>query len=357
MRHAVIMAGGSGKRLWPLSRANRPKQLLPLMDGRSLLELAVDRLDGQFAPQNILIVTNGEYAEQIAQALPQIPRDNIIGEPEGRDTANAIALAAEILSAKDPDGVMAVFTADHVIRPVDMFAETIDLACRTAERHRDALLTFGIRPTWPHTGLGYIECDGTLEEGVSRVSGFKEKPDHGTARRYVESGTYYWNSGMFVWHFQAIRAALEKYLPDSAAKLKPVGQAVRAGKAFDDILRKVYPTLTKISIDYAVLEKADKVLVVELKCEWLDIGSWPALEDVAELDGEGNVVIAENAVLMDSTRNVVVSCDDHLLAVVGMDDCIIVRSGDATLVCNKSDSQRLKELLERIESKYGKKYL
>ena len=357
MRYGVIMAGGSGKRVWPLSRKARPKQILPLLDGKSLLVLAVERLAGVFARENIWVITNAEYADQVAEALPQLPPENIVGEPVGRDTANAIALAAEILSGRDEDATMAVFTADHVIRPEDRFAACVEAACEAAEQNPDALLTFGIRPTWPHTGLGYIHCGDPVGEGVYDVVGFREKPDHPTARRYVESGQYFWNSGMFVWKLGAIRSALAEFLPDSRAKLSPVREAVRQRQPFAELLAEVYPDLEKISIDFAIMEKAHKVMMVELTCEWLDVGSWPALEDVLDLDEAGNVVVADNTVLLDSFRNVVVSEDDHLLAVLGMDDCIVVHSGDATLVCNKSDSQRLKELVDLVEKRYGDRYL
>lgn len=357
MNYAVIMAGGSGKRLWPLSRMSRPKQLLPLIEGKSLMEMAVERLQGLFDCKNILIVTNAEYADAIAAVLPKIPRENIIGEPEGRDTSNAIALAAAILAGKDPNATMAVFTADHVIRPTELFQETVRKAIKAAEGDPQALLTFGIRPTWPHTGLGYVHCGKTISEGVHEVEGFKEKPDHQTARRYVEDKKHYWNSGMFVWKLSAISAALTQHLPDSVNKLAPVTQAVKAGKPYADILATVYPTLQKISIDFAVMEKAARVLMVELSCEWLDVGSWPSLENVCRLDEAGNAVVAANAVLMDSFRNIVVTEDNHLLAVLGLDECIVVHSPDATLVCNKSDSQRIKDLVAMLEQKYGRKFL
>ena len=252
---------------------------------------------------------------------------------------------------------MAVFTADHVIRPVERFAKAVAAACEAAEQHPDALLTFGIRPTWPHTGLGYVHCGKNIGGGVHEVRGFREKPDHATARRYVESGEYYWNSGMFVWTVKAIRGALERLLPNSAGKLAPVGDTCREGGDLPELLSRIYPTLQKISIDFAVMEKADKVLMVELNCEWLDVGSWPALSDVVELGESGNLVVATDAVLLDSLRNVIVAEDDHLVAVMGVDDCIVVHSPDATLVCKKSDSQRLKELLALVEEKYGTKYL
>ncbi len=357
MRYAIIMAGGAGTRLWPLSRVKRPKQLIPLLGHKNLLELAVERLSGLFENKNIWVITNAEYADQVAKALPQLPRGNIIGEPEGRDTANAVALATEIVAAKNPDATVGVFSADHVIRPVECFAESVNAAFAAAEKAPEALLTFGIRPTWPHTGLGYVHCGKTMQDGVHEVLGFKEKPDHQTARRYVESGQYFWNSGMFVWKVRTIRKSLEEFLPESMRKLAPVTEAIKAGQDITPLLAKIYPTLEKISIDFAVMEKARKVMMVELKCEWLDVGSWPALESVSELDEQGNVVVAPNAFLLDSLRNIVVSENDHLLAVLGMDDCIIVHSADATLVCSKSDSQRLKDLVGLIARQYGPKYV
>ena len=357
MQYAVIMAGGAGKRLWPLSRLNRPKQLLPLLNGKNLLELAVERLGGLFENENILVITSRQYAALVAEALPQLPPENIVGEPMGRDTANAIALRAELLAARDAEATMAVFTADQVIRPVQSFTENVRTALTAAEENPEALLTFGIHPTWPHTGLGYIHCGKTISDGIHEVLAFKEKPGHHTARQYVESGQHYWNSGMFVWKLPAIRKALGKFLPNTAERLSAVCDATREGKDYSGILDEVYPKLEKISIDYAVMEKASRVLMVELKCEWLDIGAWPALENVVELDEAGNVVLAENTAMLDSFRNIIISEDDHLLAVLGMDDCIVIHAADATLVCNKSDSQRLKELVDFIEKKYGRRYI
>lgn len=357
MRYAVIMAGGQGKRLWPHSRKDKPKQLLKLADGKSLMELAVDRLDGLFEPEQIFIVTNAEYADQVSAMLPELPAENVVGEPEGRDTANAVCLAAEILAGRDPKGTMAVFTADHIIRPVECFVSAVRVAMESAEANRDSLLTFGIRPTWPNTALGYVEVGEKLGEDVWAVKSFKEKPDHATARKYVESGQYFWNSGMFVWTLEAIRGAFREFLPTSSQKLAPVADAVASGEDYTGILKNVYPTLEKISIDFAVMEKARKVHMVQLGCEWIDLGSWPALESVLELDDKGNAILANNHVVVDSYRNVLVSKDDHLLAVMGIDDCIVVHSEDATLVCRKTDNQRLKELVEAIGRHYGQKYL
>ncbi|MFP4355757.1 MAG: mannose-1-phosphate guanylyltransferase [Phycisphaerae bacterium] len=352
MRYAVIMAGGAGKRLWPMSRLNRPKQLLPLLGGKSLLESTVERLKDSFDPENIWVITNAEYADQVRAALAEVPDENVVGEPVGRDTSNAIALAAELLAARDPEATMAVFTADHVIRPVDQFSQSVQQACRTAEENIDALVTLGIRPTWPHTGLGYIETTGQSDNGVYQVDSFREKPDHQTARQYVDSGRYFWNSGMFIWTLRAIRGALNQYLPASMKALEPVAQAAREGKDYQPILEEVYPGLEKISIDYAVMEKARSVKMVELTAVWLDVGSWPALSDVSDLDNEQNVVSASNAALLNTRQSIVVSEDDHLIALLGMEDCIVVRTPDATLVCNRNSAQQLKQLLEQLDEKY-----
>ena len=357
MDYAMIMAGGAGKRLWPASRQNKPKQLISMVDGKSLLALALERLEGLFPLDRVLVVTSAAYAEEIARSFPDLPVENIIGEPEGRDTANAVALGAELIAARDATATMAVFTADQVIRPEEKFAECVRNALAAVADDPEALVTFGIRPTFPHTGLGYVHCREKVGETVHRVQGFKEKPDHHTARFYVESGEYFWNSGMFVWRVDAIRRALAEFLPESAEKFAPVGVAAAAGEDFSALLAEIYPQLTRISIDYAVMEKATHVLMVELTCQWLDVGSWPALADVVELDEADNAIVASRAVIEDGSRNVIYSDDDHLVAVMGMDDCIIVHTADATLVCNRSDSQRLKDLVEIIRERFGADYL
>ena len=354
MRYAMIMAGGAGKRLWPASRQNKPKQLIRFFDDKSLLELALERLEGLFPSEQTFIITNASYVESIRERVSQLPAENIIGEPEGRDTANAIALGAEIIAARDADATMAVFTADHIIRPVDEFQQCVEKACQAAEDDPKALVTFGIRPTHPHTGLGYIQCS---EGEVRKVFAFKEKPDHHTARYYVESGRYFWNSGMFVWKVQTIREALQKYLPESAEAFKKVGEALGKGEDITNLLKEIYPQLPKISIDYAVMEKADHVLMVELTCSWLDVGSWPALAEVVSTDADGNAVLTKRAIVIDGSSNILFSEDDHLIALMGLDECIVVHTPDATLVCNKSDAQRLKELVEKVGEKYGQEYL
>ncbi|MBT3277785.1 MAG: mannose-1-phosphate guanylyltransferase [Phycisphaerales bacterium] len=358
MAYAVILAGGSGKRLWPMSRTKRPKQILPLLEGKSLLTAAVERLDGLFEPEEILVVTSQAYMEEVRACVPGIPEENLIAEPCQRNTAAAIGYAAHIVNQREPGATMAIFTADHMIRPVECFVDSVRKAISWSDAMPDSLITFGIRPTWPHTGLGYVETGEMLEAGVYRSRGFCEKPDHAQARRYIESGRFFWNSGMFVWKVETILKKIEEFLPDTADKLSQIRDAMIAGEEFLGTVENLYPELEKISIDYAVLERADDVLAVELKCEWIDLGDWPALEELLEADEAGNTLAAGHTVMLDSFGNVIVSDDpDHLVATLGIDDSVIVHTHNATLICKKTDSQRLRALVEMVQEKYGERYL
>lgn len=359
---AVIMAGGSGTRLWPLSRRARPKQLLRIVEGRSLLARAFERLHAAFAPQDIYVIALAEHVPAIAKELPDLPASNLIGEPVGRDTTNAIALAAAILHHKDPDTVMGVFTADHLIRPVDGFVEVIRRGYAAIGESPDALVTFGIKPTEPHTGLGYVECGDPVTSGVWAVNSFKEKPDLATAKQYVDSGRYFWNSGTFVWRTATILKQIEANQPEihaAAQKLAevwhtPEGQALAA---------EVYPTLPRISIDYAVMEKmfgpnatGAKVLVVEMALDWLDVGHWTALSKAIGADAGENTSALRRGITLSCKNNVLVCEDDHLIATIGVDDLIIVHSPDATLVCHKDQIDRIKELVAQLEKEYDGQY-
>ncbi len=355
MRHAVIMAGGAGTRLWPLSRKRRPKQLLRLFEGRSLLQLARERLAGLFEPANIWVITSADYIDQVAAALPDVPRENLIGEPMGRDTANAIGLAAQMLAQRDNDATMAVFTADHIIRPQERFAGAIRNGLAAAEAHPDSLVTFGIKPDSPHTGYGYLHRGAELGAGVYRVAEFKEKPDLLTAEQYLASGEYYWNSGMFAWRVGAIVAEIERLLPENARGLAELADNWREWGATEEAGRR-FGNLKKISIDFGVMEQAGSVLVVEMDCDWLDLGSWLSIAGTREVDGDGNVSIASRALVMDGADNVLVSEDDHLLVVLGVSDLVVVHSEDATLVCRRDQVERIKELVECRQAAFGEEY-
>jgi len=359
-RYAVIMAGGAGTRLWPLSRKSRPKQLVRILGDKSLLDEAVERLSGSVGPEYLYIITNRQYVEQMVAAYPQIPPENIIGEPQGRDTANAIGLAAAVIHQRDPEAVMGVFTADHIITPAETFRRVLDSAFAYVAGSPNSLITFGIPPTWPHTGMGYIQRGEKLGEGVFRVKQFKEKPDETTAAQYLADGDYYWNGGMFVWRAATILEKLQQLLPDSAAGLDAISKAWNTDSRIET-LDRIFPTLPKISIDYAVMEKValeGKVIVVELPCRWLDVGSWPALAEVLDPDEAGNRATAKKTHLLDARNNILISEDpDHLLVAIGVNDLIVVHSPDATLVCPNDQAEKIKSLVGEIQQIHDGKHV
>jgi len=356
MRHGVIMAGGAGTRLWPLSRAAHPKQLLKLGGRQSLLRQAYQRLARLLPPEAIYVITSRAHLELIAEELPELPEANLFGEPQGRDTANAVGLAAAILQRRDAEAVMGIFTADHIITPVERFTASVETAFEMAARHGDALITMGIRPAGPETGYGYVKRGPALAEGVYEVERFTEKPALEVAKRYLASGDYYWNSGMFAWRVDTILDQIKKRLPRSHQGVCEIAAAWETPQR-DARLGAVYPQLKKISIDFAVMEHAPRVLVVEMDCDWVDVGSWAALEAVIGTDDEGNVLAAERAVNLGSHGTILVSEDDHLIATIGLDDLVVVHSPDATLICSKRDAQRLKELVGEVRAQYGEHYL
>jgi mannose-1-phosphate guanylyltransferase len=365
MRHAVIMAGGSGTRLWPLSRADRPKQLLDVVaDGgsgaHSLLAEAFDRLRAVLPAEQIWVCTAARYGDQVAAALPELRPDRLILEPVARDTANAVGLAAVLVADIDPDAELAVVSADHVIRPVERFAAVLETAYDALAARPRSLVTLGITPTSPATGFGYVQRGAATEvPGVAEAASFREKPDLATAEEYLASGQYLWNSGMFVWRARTVLDALAEHLPESSEGLARI-VAAPAGPERDRVLAEVFPTLPKISVDYAVLEPAaaepGRVLVADLDVDWLDVGSWPALAHTLETDDAGNAV-SGLAVVVDGSGNIVFSDDPgHLVALVGVRDSVVVHTADVTMVCPVSDAERVKQLLGSVEERHGVRY-
>jgi mannose-1-phosphate guanylyltransferase len=363
MRYGVIMAGGSGTRLWPLSRTNLPKQLLPVVKGKSLLQLSYERLRGILPPEQIFVCTGVSHAAPVLENLPELPKENLLGEPMGRDTANAVGFSAAVLCKRDPEAVCAVVTADHVIEPIEIFQKSLNTAFEVVAQSPAALVTFGIVPTHGHTGLGYIQRGDPLGiNGAYRVFGFYEKPDRAIADRYVESGRYYWNSGMFVWRCDAVLKELATHLPGSHKGLSQIADAWGTPRQ-QAVLAEVYPRLPKISIDYAVMEPASRdkgdvhVVVVEMPVEWLDVGSWPALAEILPVDEHNNALSCPTGVFLDSDDNVIVSQDaGHLISTIGVSDLIIVHAADATLICHKDQAQRVKELVGKVKEKYQDKF-
>lgn len=353
------MAGGAGTRLWPMSRRNRPKQLLPLVKGKSLLRLAYQRIADMLPAENIFIITGKAYVPAASEVLGELPRANFIGEPEGRDTANAVGLGAVAVSEANPDGVIATLTADHIITPVKQFHSTLERAYAFAESNPQFLGTLGVTPLYPATGFGYIQCGKALagEPGnlVIRVRRFTEKPNATTAKQYLAEGAYYWNSGMFVWHAATILGQLKKHLSESYQGLMKIAEAW-SGPHRKQVLDTEFVKLPKISIDYAVMEKAGEVFMVPLDCDWHDLGSWTSLPEVVPLDQSNNAVVGDSVVTLNSSNNVLVTEDDHLIATIGLDNVIVVHTPDATLVCAKDQAQQIKDLLNRLSMYHGKKY-
>jgi mannose-1-phosphate guanylyltransferase len=349
-RHAVVMAGGSGTRLWPMSRASLPKQLMPMKDGHSLLKLAYERLEGVVPAERRYICASRAHEQPIRAELPQLPSGGFLGEPVGRDTLNAVGLAATVVSKADPDGVMAVLTADHLIEPVGILRERMAEAFALVEQDRRRLVTFGITPTYPATGFGYVES-GDRVPGASHARfarRFAEKPSLEAAQSFLAAGSFSWNSGMFVFSARTALEAIGTFQPECAAGLARIGAAWGTSGSARTI-DAVYPTLPRISVDRALMEPASSdpaysICVVPLPVEWLDIGSWPAFSSTLAADESGNRTNAR-AVHLDSHGVTCVSDDpSHVIATIGCEGLVIVRTRDATLVCPAALAERVKEI-------------
>jgi len=354
--HAVILAGGAGTRLWPLSRRARPKQLLRLFSGKSLLQHARLRLDGLIPADNIWIVTADEQAAGIRAELPDLPSEQVIGEPAMCDTANAIGLAANLLHQRDPDAVMAVLTADHLITPIDVFQQKLLMAAQVAVDQPDALVTFAVKPTEPHCGYGYLKLGETVSDGVQRVDAFKEKPDQSTAEAYLADGQHYWNSGMFVWKTAAILNELGRRLPDNATILTSLA-ADWSTASKRTTIAKQYAGLQRTSIDFGVMEKACNVLAIELDCDWVDVGSWESVASLTASDDADNQTIGSPAVTFDAEGNLLVNeDDDHVVVAIGVQGLVIVRTPDATLVCDRQELHKVKQAVKEISERFGDRF-
>ncbi len=362
MNYAVILAGGTGKRLWPLSRHKRPKQVLKLFENQTLLRQCFERLLNIFDERNILILTNADFAETIRDNISELPYGNIIAEPAVRDTAGAIGLAATILSKYDPNATMAILTADQQITPDETIQQALDDAISYVNENPETLLTFGIKPKFPSTQLGYINCTDpqkhpSLENKIYDVKSFTEKPDEETAKKYIEQGNYFWNSGMFVWKARTILNNLKKYLPQCAEPLEKIKKNWETPNQ-KLALNEWFEKLPKISIDYAVMEKAENVKAIELDCNWLDMGSFTSLADVIKSDENNNIVVAAESELMDCSDSILVTEDSgHLIAGIGLEKMVVAHANDVTLVCPISQIHRIKELLKKIKDEGKEKYL
>jgi mannose-1-phosphate guanylyltransferase len=351
-RYVVILAGGKGERFWPLSRRRTPKQLLPIVGESPMLAQTVSRVASIVPRANLYIITNTDQADAVRRVCPGLPRKNVIAEPVGRDSAAAVGLAMEIVAARDPKGVFAILPADHVIPDAPRFRADLRAAFAAAEA-APVLVTIGIKPTEPNTGYGYIRASRRSWKAGGRtvrvVEKFVEKPDLATAKRYIATGGYFWNAGMFAWSVETIRGAFEKHAPGLMAGLSPVRAALKNGRSLQGALGRAYPNLERISVDYALLEKASNVVVLAASFAWHDVGSWSAVARHRKADQAGNVRRGR-AVIEEGRRNIVVGDEDHLTAVFGVDDLVVVHTPDATLVCPRDRAQDIKALLKRLAS-------
>ncbi|MCF7800993.1 MAG: NTP transferase domain-containing protein [Candidatus Marinimicrobia bacterium] len=345
--YAVIMAGGVGKRFWPQSRKKHPKQLLNITDEQSMLRLTVERLKHLTDIGRILIVTNSEQEEGIREEIPELPEENIIIEPAGKNTAPAIGLAAVYVHNRDKNAVMGVFPADHLVGDTEKFVNYLHEGIAVAQETY-GLITFGVVPTRPATGYGYIQFSDANHQVKSAfpVKTFAEKPNPETARAFLKSGDFLWNSGMFVWTTPAILDAIEKYIPELYDSLKNIREAM-GNKAFESVLTIEWATLRSESVDYGIMEKADNVWVVKVDYPWNDVGSWDAVYEISRKDDNGNVV--QGDVLMRDSSNNLVLTGNRAVSLVGIDGLIVIDTPDALMIVRRGDSEDVKHVVDELD--------
>ena len=375
-----------------MSRADLPKQLIPFIEGRSLLQIAYERLEGLVPPERRYVCAGRSHRQAVLAALPKLAPDRFLGEPVGRDTLAAVGFAAAVLAARDPNAVIAVFTADHLIEPAADFRRIVEQGFLLAEAekaekgtgpicakhplgrsggHRPKvgrglspfLVTFGIAPAGPATGYGYLELGPKIGETARIVRQFHEKPPPATAEDYFRQGPehYLWNSGMFVWRAATLLDCIRRYEPTVFEGLQAIGQSWDAPRR-DEVLDRVYPALKKISVDFAVMEPASRdesvrVAAIPMPLQWLDVGSWPSYARTCPHDERGNALAAEKRLLLDTSNCLVASSEpEHLIAAIGCHDLIVIHTGSATLVCPADKAEQIKELHKRVEKQFGERY-
>jgi mannose-1-phosphate guanylyltransferase/mannose-6-phosphate isomerase len=343
--HAVILAGGSGSRLWPLSRQHLPKQFLALDGDATLLQTTIDRLSPTISAKNVLIVTQEAHAK--GEAYHALLPYQSLYEPIGRNTAPAIALAAARLMMQGDDPVMVVLPADHIIKDEVRFREHLEIAIRAAQDGK--LVTFGIQPTRPDTGFGYIKAKRGEDTQVYEVERFTEKPDLATAERFLAEGSYYWNSGMFVWRASVILAEMKRYLPAVHQIVQTILAESRAGVSFQQAVERHFAAMPSISIDYGVLEKSDRVSLIPCDIGWNDVGSWQAVHEIAAKDENGNA-LQGNVIAVDC-RNSLIRAEKRLVAAVGVEDLCVIETADAVLISKSDQTQRVRDVVDALHEK------
>jgi len=358
--YAVIMAGGSGTRLWPVSRTSHPKHTLPLLGKETLFQSTVSRLSGLLTFEHILVVTTASQASELRQQVQEIPEENFLLEPEPRGTASVVGFAASVLQKRDPQAVMCVLPSDHYIRNQDLFHLILNVAMEVARR--GYLVTLGITPTYPATGYGYIQRGELLPQKypypVYRVSKFKEKPAEAQAREMILRGDHSWNSGMFIWRVDTILDEIGKQMPDLKAGLVEIAAAWRT-PAQTKALQETWPRLRTETIDYGIMEHADNVAVLPASgLGWSDVGSWDSLYDVFYPDEDGNIVFGGDLVPLDTHSSLVYGSDERkLIVTIGVDDLVIVNTKDVLLVCHRSQTQKVRQVVELLKNSENKRYL
>ncbi len=357
MLHAIIMAGGTGTRFWPASRNDAPKQLLRLVGGATMLRQTLDRLGDLVPNGRRLVVTNARLVDAVRKQLPELPASAVVGEPCKRDTAPCIGLAAMLVSRDDPEATMAVLPADHVIRPAEKFRAALRQAAALVDEAPGRIVTFGIRPTYPAEIFGYIQRGAALKSGSGAyaVRMFKEKPDAVTACQYLDSREYYWNSGIFMWRAATILESLRERQPEMLKHL----EAIVAGwdaKDRDAVFEREFTEIKPISVDYAVMEHARDVAVIEAPFEWDDLGGWQSLARLEGADENGNTIIGRHLGL-DTAGTIVRTDEEHLVVTLGLKDCIIVHTPNATLVASKHDEEQIRQVVKELEKRGWTEYL
>ena len=343
---ALIMAGGRGERFWPYSRQNRPKQFISLTpDGRTLLQLTAQRILPLVNMEDIYIATHADYKEQVRRQLPDLPEENILCEPVGRNTAPCIGLGAVHIARKHKDAMMIVLPSDHLVKYVPIFRDTLSEACAIAAKG-DNLVTLGITPDYPETGYGYIKFNSDVSQGRAfSVDRFAEKPDLETAKQYLRSAEYLWNSGMFIWKASSILARFEQLMPEMYAGLMRIRASI-GGEDEAKTLAKEFGELQSVSIDYGIMEKASNIFVLPSSFGWDDMGSWLAIERIHSTNEFGNAVKGNFVTI--STQNCILQGGEKLIATVGLKNLIVVDTEDTLLICDKESASDIKKVLENL---------
>lgn len=351
MLHAVIMAGGSGTRFWPASRKDLPKQFLALATETPLLRMTFERFDGLVPPERVWVVTTAATAAATRELLPELPAENVLAEPVGRNTAACAGFAAHAILARDPEGTCIVFPADHVIGDITRFRSAMSVGARLVERE-GGLLTFGVKPTRPETGYGYLELGNEYAQDgdwtVHHLRRFVEKPDCDRAQRYIESGQFLWNAGIFAWRAGDLLHEIERQLPDLANGLDHLAACLGTANS-QSMLAEIYPTLPATSVDFGIMEGAERCWVVPVDFPWSDVGSWPALQEVLPVDASGN--LGRGRVHTESASGNILVSTGPAISVVGVNDLVVVATPDAVLVVPKDEAQRVKDVVEMLQIK------